>query len=355
MKALYCTSDKISMDSGGGAATVNELEALRSVSDDVFVLSRDNINPELFKQSPESPFLWDYFALQQVKDKHFDLAHFYSWTFTQTVSWLKAHGTKVSYMIAAHDRKISVDEFHQLGMEYPYHHISDDKLFEIYSEGYRLADVVLSQSTAGANFLKSIGCKNVKVVPGGIIWPKEVKPIPEKFRVGYTGAYGPDKGVRYLIETWSLLNYSDAELVLSGMDTKMLEPFVRTFAKQGNFILPGRVANVADFYNGISVYVQPSVTEGFGLEVPEAMSYGRPVIVTKGVGAKDCVTDSEQGFVVPIRSPEAIAEKIEWLRKNPEKIVEMGQRARRKARKYTWNRVRQMYARVFLKLGGKQW
>lgn len=352
MKSLYCTADRISMESGGGAATVNELEALRSVSDDVFVLSRDNINPELFKQSPESPFLWDYFALQQVKDKHFNLAHFYSWTFSATVRYLKDHGTKVSYMVAAHDRKTSVDEFHRLGLEYPFYHISDDRLFEIYSEGYRLADIVFTQSHKSVPILQEMGCKNIKVMPGGIVWPKEVKPPPEKFRVGYTGAYGPDKGVRYLIESWSLLNYSDAELVLSGMDAKMLEPFVKTFAKQGNFILPGRVADVADFYNAISVYVQPAVTTGFDLEVPEAMSYGKSVIVTEGTGASDLITDGEQGFVVPIRSPEAIAEKIEWLRKNPFERGQMGGKARRKARNYTWSTIRKMYAKVFLGLGG---
>ena len=352
MRSLYVTADKISMESGGGAATVNELEALRSVSDDVFVLSRDNINPELFKQSPESPFLWDSFALEQVKDKHFDLAHFYSWTFTQTVRYLKDHGTKVSYMVAAHDRALSIEEFHRFGLEYPFHHISDDKLFEIYSEGYRLADVVLTQSHKSIPILKEMRCKNIKVVPGGIIWPKEVRPPPEKFRVGYTGAYGPDKGVRYLIESWSLLNYSDAELVLSGMDSKMLEPFVRQFAKQGNFILPGRVANVADFYNSISVYVQPAVTTGFDLEVPEAMSYGRPVLATVGTGASDLITDGEQGFVVPIRNPEAIAEKIEWLRKNPEKLVVMGEKAKRKARNYTWSRIQKLYKKIFIELGG---
>lgn len=349
MISLYCTADKISLETGGGAATVNELEALKSVSEVGLILERDSIIPTKFQQ-PDSPFLYDYFVLEQIWDKHFDIAHFYSGTFTLTVKHLKDKGTKVSYMVPAHDREVSIAEFLKLGYTYPFPHIRDDNLFRIYSEGYRQADIVLSQSHKGAEILKSMGCKRVEVVPGGIIWPKNVKPIPERFDVGYLGALGPDKGLMYLVDAWAKLNYPDSWLMLAGAGTEALELELRQAASQGQFGLLGRVADVADFYNSISVYVQPSATEGFGLEVPEAMSYGRPVITTEGTGAKDCVEDGKTGFIVPIRDPQAIADRIDWFKKNPEKIHEMGQRAKLKARNYTWEKVRKKYARVFSSL-----
>lgn len=352
MKALYCTADKISPETGGGSLAINELQALRSVADEVFVLSRDELDPALFKQ-PDSPFLYDYFALQQVKKQHFDIAHFYSWTFTQTVTWLKSQGTAVSYMVPAHDRKLSVEEFQRLGIDYPYHHISDDNLFEIYSEGYRQADVVLSQSNAGAAFLKSIGCREVKVIPGGINWPAEVKPVPDKFDVAYVGAIGPDKGLAYLITAWALLNYPDSRLIMAGPETELLDPVIRQLADKGNFIILGRVADVGAIYSGCSAYIQPSVTECFALEVPEAMSYARPVIATEGVGASDLIEDGVNGFIVPIRNPEAIAEKIDFFYKNRDKIGEFGEKARSKVRNYTWDKIRAMYAEVFRQLVNK--
>jgi glycosyltransferase involved in cell wall biosynthesis len=348
MKSLYCTADKISMDTGGGVVAANELEALRSLSDDVFVLSRDNIDPALFKQ-PVSPFLEDYFALQRIKDKHFDIAHFYSGCFSETVRYLKEHSTKVSYTIAAHDRHLSIEEFQRLGMEYPFHNISDDDLFQIYTEGYRLADVVIASSNKSAEILKSdIGCKNVTIVPHGCDLPKEIKPIPNEFRVGYLGAYGPDKGVLYLIQAWTLLNYPDTELVLAGTGSETLETFIRQVANNGRFALLGRVVDVGDFYNSISVYIQPSVTEGFGLEILEALSYGRPVIASEGAGASEIVGDA--GFTVPIRSPEAIAEKIDWLKNNRDSMISMGQKGRIIARKYIWPKIRQKYGRIFSSL-----
>lgn len=272
MRTLYCTADNIGTETGGGIVTKNELEALRSVSDDVFVLSRDDIACQKFKQ-PESPFLQDYFALQQVQNRRFDLAHFYSGCFSQTIAWLKSRGVKVSYTIAAHDRRLSIEEFHRLGMEYPFHHIKDDDLWQIYTEGIRLVDVVIAPSNKSAEILKSdVGCKNVVVIPHGVDLPKEVKPIPDDFKVGYLGGYGPDKGVLYLIQSWAMLNYPDSRLILAGDGTETLEPFIRQVADRGQFVLQGRIGDASELYNVCSVYVQPSVTEGFGIEVLEAMA-----------------------------------------------------------------------------------
>ncbi|GAH55084.1 unnamed protein product, partial [marine sediment metagenome] len=144
--------------------------------------------------------------------------------------------------------------------------------------------------------------------------------------------------------------YPDSKLLLAGGGTETLEPLIRQVANQGQFKILGRVPDVSDVYNACSVYCQPSVTEGFGIEVPEAMAHGRPVVVSEGAGASDLVEDGVTGFMVPIRSPEAIAEKIDWFRNNREKIPEMGQKARREARNFTWDKIRRQYARIFLSL-----
>lgn len=351
MRSLYCTADKIGTETGGGVVTKNELEALRSVSDDVFVLSYDQLNPAGFHQ-PDSVFLFDYLALQQIKNKHFDLAHFYSSTFTQTVSWLKSKGTQVTYTVPFHDRKTTVEEFHRLGLEYPFPHIKDDDLWSIFSEGYRLADKVIAPSKRSAQLLRDEGCQDVVVIPHGVNIPNEVKPIPNEFKVGYLGAYGPDKGVLYLLQGWATLNYPDAELVLAGPGSGSLEPFVRQVANQGRFALLGYVNDVTDFYNQISVYCQPSVCESFGIEILEAIARGRPVIASEGAGASELIEDGVEGFVVPIRDPQAIAEKIDWFRKNSEKMVEMvlalfSRNARKKAENYTWDKIRKRYIEIW--------
>jgi len=347
MNSLYGTPDTIGTETGGGVVTKNELLALKEISSEVTVIEGKDIAPAKFHQ-PDSPFLQDYFTLEQIKDKHFDLAHFYSGCFSQTIRWLKSRDVKVSYTVAAHNRKVSIEEFGRLGLEYPFHHIKDDDLWDIYVEGIRLADMVIAPSKKSAEFLKSGGCKNVVVIPHGVNLPRKVKPIAERFDCGYLGAVGPDKSLIDLIRAWALLSYSDSTLILAGSETETLEPFIRQTTNNASFILLGRITSPSDLYNACSVYIQPSVTEAFGIEVLEAMAHGRPVIVSQGAGASDLVEDGVTGFVVPIRSPEAIAEKINLLKSMPlYDLMEMGQRARQKSRKFTWGKIRKRYAQLF--------
>jgi len=348
MRSLYATADTIGTETGGGLVTKNELEALKAVSDEVIVLSRNEIAPPKFHQ-PESPFLEDYFALEMIKDRHFDLAHFYAGCFSHTIRWLKSQNVKVSYTVAAHDRRVSIEEFHRLGMEYPFHHISDDNLFSIYTEGIRLADLVIAPSTKSAEVLKSdIGCKNVMVVPHGVNLPRRVKPIPERFDVAYVGAIGPDKSLIDLIQAWGLLSYPDSRLILAGSGTETLEPFVRQITDKGNFALLGRVPDVSEVYNACSIAVFPSTTEGFGLGILEAMAHGRPVIASEGAGASEIVKDA--GFVVRIRNPQAIADKIHWLKNNRDFAISMGGIGRLIAKKYQWRTIRGKYKRLWMSI-----
>jgi len=348
MKAAYITADTLGVG-GGGLLAKNEIAALRSVVDQVVVLDSSELAPARFHQ-PESVFLYDYFALQEVRRQHLDFAHFYSGTFTQTVAWLKSNGVPVSYCVPAHDRKMTIEEFQRLGLEYPWHHIKDDDLWKIFSEGYRLADMVIAQSKSSAEFLRREGCSNVTVIHGGCDLPERVEPIRERFDVGYLGQAGPDKGLVYLIQAWATLNYQDSRLVIAGRGTEGIEPFVRQIADRGQFVILGPIDTPSRLYNACSVYVQPSVVEAYALEVPEAMAHGRPVIVTEGVGAKDIVEEGETGFIVPIRSPQAIAEKIDFLENHPDELRRMGANARERARDYTWSKVRSRYAEAFSSL-----
>ena len=64
---------------------------------------------------------------------------------------------------------------------------------------------------------------------------------------------------------------------------------------------------------GHDVFVFPSLFEGFGLVLLEAMAMGLPMITTAHTAGPDLLEDGKEGFIVPIRSAEAIAEKLTWL------------------------------------------
>ena len=67
------------------------------------------------------------------------------------------------------------------------------------------------------------------------------------------------------------------------------------------------------------------------------MACGLPLVATKNAGAEDLIEEGRTGFLVPIRSPEAIAEKISWFAGNQSRIPELGMAAQARAREFTWH------------------
>ena len=92
--------------------------------------------------------------------------------------------------------------------------------------------------------------------------------------------------------------------------------------------------------------ILPSLFEGFGLVILEAMAAGLPVITTHNTGGPDVIGEGKEGFVVPAGDAEALREKMEWFIKNPEKTKEMGKAAHRKAKEFTWERYGAEYAEI---------
>jgi glycosyltransferase involved in cell wall biosynthesis len=87
---------------------------------------------------------------------------------------------------------------------------------------------------------------------------------------------------------------------------------------------------------GCDVFVLPSIVEGRALVQQEALACGLPLIVTPNAGGEDLIEEGRTGFLVPIRSPEAIAGKLAWLADHREVLRGMGAAAQAKAREYTW-------------------
>jgi glycosyltransferase involved in cell wall biosynthesis len=78
---------------------------------------------------------------------------------------------------------------------------------------------------------------------------------------------------------------------------------------------------LADAMRSGSVLVLPSLEEGFGLVVPQALNCGLPCIVSDRVGAKDLVRHRENGSIVPALNPEALGAELQWWAAHPARIA----------------------------------
>lgn len=177
------------------------------------------------------------------------------------------------------------------------------------------------------------------------------------FRIGFAGLLEPWKGFHYLIEAYEKLGLPDTELVFWGSTgQKVLHRYVReVMARTPSISMrPVTIRDVgfAEVYGRASVFVLPSLSDGFGYVAAEAMACGVPVILTSSTGAADLVQDGINGYIVPPGDADAIRDRLHHLAKNPALVRSMGQAARAAAGALTLERFRASYAARLLALAG---
>ncbi|HTD67065.1 MAG TPA: glycosyltransferase family 4 protein, partial [Candidatus Limnocylindria bacterium] len=156
-------------------------------------------------------------------------------------------------------------------------------------------------------------------------------------KILFAGSMTQRKGLADLFTAMKLLQDRDVELVVMGAPIAPMEFYRQQFAGF-RYEAPRAHADVLDLMQSCDVLVLPSIVEGRALVQQEAMACGLPLIVTPNAGAEDLIDEGQTGFLVPIRSPENLAEKIEWFVDHRELLPEMRIAARAKAREYTWER-----------------
>ena len=122
--------------------------------------------------------------------------------------------------------------------------------------------------------------------------------------------------------------YADARFVLiGGYDDSIggiQEGELEKYIKNNIIEVPGEVKNVVPMLQDSYCFVLPTYyREGIPRSILEAMSCGKPVITTDWVGTKEAVEDGKNGFLVPIKNSDALAEKMIELIEKPEMAKEM--------------------------------
>ena len=171
----------------------------------------------------------------------------------------------------------------------------------------------------------------------------------KKFRVVCVANYTILKGLKYLIEAWINLKLENAELILIGKLDKEVQNQLKKYKLPKNIKFLGFVDPLAHYQNS-TIFVLPTLTEGFAKVVLEAMSCGLPVITTTNSGADSAIKQGKEGFIIPIRDSKKIEETIQYFYNNPKKTKEMNKLARKTAMKYSWDRYSNSLAKTINKL-----
>jgi glycosyltransferase involved in cell wall biosynthesis len=164
---------------------------------------------------------------------------------------------------------------------------------------------------------------------------KRSGPESGKLRVLFAGSLTQRKGLADVFAAMKLLKRSDIELIVMGSPIAPME-FYRGQYPDFTYMTTRPHHEVLQLMQSCDALVLPSIAEGRALVQQEAMANGLPLIVTPNTGGEDLIVPGETGFLVPIRRPDAIAEKLAWLADHRSTLPDMRQAAMRKAEEYPW-------------------
>ncbi len=186
-------------------------------------------------------------------------------------------------------------------------------------EEYELADRILVPSAFAASSFRQMAVAPSKLVtaPYGIslnrFYPV-CEPESGRFKILYVGQVSLRKGFLHLLSAFTKLRRRDKELVVIGAINPTMKKLLARFSLTGVRFL-GLVPNASlrEHYSGAHVFVLPSVEDGFGLVIGEAMACGCPVVATENTGARELITDGVDGFIVGASDADVLLDRLQRL------------------------------------------
>lgn len=173
----------------------------------------------------------------------------------------------------------------------------------------------------------------ITVLYNGIAIPaKREVARDEVFTIGFAGRLEPQKNLSSLISVADILKKKNLSFQIKiagdGSLREQLEQEVHARNLDDFVKFVGFQANLSDFYASLDLFVLPSLWEGFGYVLAEAMTYNLPLIAYNVSSNPELICDGKNGFLIPLHNTELFAEKIMELIANEQLCNEMGEFAR---------------------------
>lgn len=167
------------------------------------------------------------------------------------------------------------------------------------------------------------------------------------FKVVYLGGLTMRKGLYYLFEALKDVKLPNFEVWYIGYISDEMKTLLKKY-KNDNWKFYGHVNhyNLPDILSRCSIGVQPSLEEGLSMVIPQMLACGIPVIASTNTGGEDLIKEGCNGFIVPIRSPEAIRERILTLYEDRALLHTMKRNALEMSQNnFTWDQYGERYVR----------
>ncbi|MBX5326792.1 MAG: glycosyltransferase family 4 protein [Candidatus Bathyarchaeia archaeon] len=165
--------------------------------------------------------------------------------------------------------------------------------------------------------------------------------IENALAILYVGRLEQRKGIIYLLEAFAHLakDYT-CKLVIAGDGNQtQLKQHAQTLGIKEKIIFTGKVDNntLKRLYNICDVFVLPSLLEGFGLTILEAMAAGKPVVATNVGGIPEIMKNNVHGKLVEPKNPRQLSTAIRFFLENPKTSRKIGEHNRKYVKeRFSW-------------------
>jgi len=233
------------------------------------------------------------------------------------------------------------------------------KIWGGYSIRKSSAVITISESSR-SDIIRAYGLSPNKVTvayPGLVEREKEDKPMDEldkKYGVKgkyilFVGTLQPRKNIKRLIEAFSKLKDKDVDLVVVGKKGWMYDEIINSPSEFGvgnrvKFLDSVEDENLPTFYKNAIFFILPSLYEGFGLPVLEAMEYGCPVITSNVSSLPEAGGDAVL-YVNP-EDVKDITEKMQKLLQDDSLRKELVAKGREQVKKFSWKKTAEQTIKV---------
>ncbi len=201
--------------------------------------------------------------------------------------------------------------------------ICDERAMLRQETEYEVADAITVPSEFARRSFIEMGISPEKIVkvPYGVQLNRFRRigtPPADRFEVLFAGTVCLRKGVPYLLQAFHSLKHPRKRLRIAGtIDPDTLRVLQRIGLSDVEILGSLSQEKLAEYMGRSHVMVLPSIEEGLALVQAQAMACGCPLISSVNTGGEDLFQDGVEGFLVPIRSPEAIHDRLAQLADDP--------------------------------------
>jgi glycosyltransferase involved in cell wall biosynthesis len=253
-------------------------------------------------------------------------------------------------------QRLLEDEYQQWAIAAPPIH---PRIIQKMTTEYAQADYIMTLSRFARQSFLDHGFAPNKILraPCGVdvdFFYNPLRTAPTKFRVIFVGLVTLRKGVQHLIQAWHKagLPLNETELVIVGAVNKDFATITSRLPITPNITFTGPVnrTTLRTMYNQSSLFVLPSIEDGFGMVIGEAMASGLPVICSSHTAGPDLFTDGAEGFIIAPGDVDALANKIRWCYEHQAQAAAMGVKGMHHITAFTWDNygdaVQKLYRQV---------